>query len=636
MIEGEGSRVEPLEKSEERSSVLRIPVTDTKGDRVDVITAQEPVQILVVDDHRDNLLALEAVLSPLGHRILQAESGCMALKILLREEIALMLLDVTMPDVDGYGVAELIRGRRANRDMPIIFITANPKSAAAAFKGYSVGAVDYIFKPISTDVLISKVNVFIDLYRRSRALKRQAEDLRRAHDQLDSRVRQRTEQLARANQRLKAVIVQRRRAEAERADLLLREQQARREAERVNRMKDEFLATLSHELRTPLNAMLGWAQLLETGQLAPHRRRRAVHVIKNNAFAQKQLIDDILDVSRIVNGKMMLNMSGVDIRGVVEATLDTLRPAAEAKRITISTDVQAVPQTCGDRDRLQQIVWNLLSNAIKFTPRDGRVDVRVENLGTDLCIAVSDNGSGIESSFLPHIFERFSQADSTTTRAHGGLGLGMAIVRHLVELHGGTVHAESEGQNRGATFTVMLPVRAYEKPAEQPLPTPRQEAERDASWAELPRLDGIAVLVVDNELDARQVAATTLLQKGARVSEAGSAEEALKLAAKENFDLVVSDIAMPETDGYELMRRLRQRSRFVPAIALSACVAPDDIATALSAGYQKHLPKPLCAAALVRAAAEIAAPPSTAPGRRLSSASGRSQARAKPSPTARA
>lgn len=581
----------------------------------------EPVQILIVDDHPDNLLALKAVLSPLGHRILLAESGCGALKILLQEEIALMLLDVTMPDVDGYGVAELIRGRPANRDTPIIFLTANPTSAAAAFKGYSVGAVDYIFTPVSAEVLISKVNVFVDLYRRSRALKRQAEDLRRAHDELDLRVRQRTEQLARANQRLKAVIAQRRRAEAERTDLLRREREARCEAERVNRMKDEFLATLSHELRTPLNAMLGWTQLLETGQLDSRRRQRAMKIIKNNAFAQKQLIEDILDVSRIVNGKMTLKLSSVDIRGVIDAALDTLRPAAEAKRITIATHVPAVPETCGDRDRLQQIVWNLLSNAIKFTSRDGRVDVRVENLGTDLRIVVSDNGHGITPAFLPQIFDRFSQADSTVTRAHGGLGLGMAIVRHLVELHGGTVQAESEGENHGATFTVALPIRAYEEPVEQPLPAPRQEAERDVPWAELPRLDGITVLVVDNEVDARQVAATVLLQKGARVAEAASAEEALQLATGGQFDLIVSDIAMPVTDGYEMMRRLRQgSSRFVPAIALSASVAPDDVATALSAGYQRHLPKPLSVAALIRTAAEVAlAPHSTVSDARLPS-----------------
>jgi signal transduction histidine kinase len=573
-------------------------------------SAQEPVQILIVDDNRDNLLALEAVLAPLGHRVLQAASGRAALKILLQEEVALILLDVTMPDVDGYGVARLIRGRPANRDTPIIFITANAKTASAMFKGYSVGAADYMFKPVAADVLISKVNVFVDLYLRSRALRGQAEDLRRAHDELDLRVRERTDQLARANQRLKAVIAQRRRAEADRADLLRREQDARREAERVNRLKDEFLATLSHELRTPLNAMLGWAQLLETGQLDPTRRQRAVQVIKNNAFAQKQLVEDILDVSRIVNGKMRLRLSGVDVRGVIDAALDTLRPAAEAKRMTVTTETADVPEICGDRDRLQQIVWNLLSNAIKFTPRDGRVDVRVDILGADLRMVVSDNGRGIAPGFLPRLFDRFSQADSTATRTHGGLGLGMAIVRHLVELHGGTIQAESEGEGRGATFTVTLPIRVYREAAETPLPAPRPEAERDVPWAELPRLDGLSVLVVDNEPDSRQIAAAILLQKGATVTEAASANEALALAAAGRFDLIVSDIAMPVTDGCEMMRRLRQGSGgFVPAIALTASVASDDVAAALSAGYQQHLPKPLSAAGLIRAAAEVTLAP---------------------------
>ena len=409
--------------------------------------------------------------------------------------------------------------------------------------------------------------------------------------QLDLRVRERTEELARANQRLKAVIAQRRRAEAERADLLRREQEARREAERVNRTKDEFLATLSHELRTPLNAMLGWAHLLETGQLDPDSLQRAVKVIKNNAFAQKQLIEDILDVSRIINGKMMLKMSSVDIRGIVDGALDTLRPAAEAKRITITTDVPDVLDTCGDRDRLQQVVWNLLSNAIKFTPRDGRVDVRVENLGTDLRIVVSDNGRGIAPAFLPHIFDRFSQADSTVTRAHGGLGLGMAIVRHLVELHGGTVQAESEGENRGATFTVTLPIRVYEPPVE------RAAAHAAAGSGAGRAVGGAAAAGRHHRARGRQRARRASGCRGDPAAERGDGggsrfggRGARARRRVGDFDLIVSDIAMPGTDGYEMMRRLRQGScRFIPAIALTACVAPDDIAAALSAGYQKHL-----------------------------------------------
>jgi CheY-like chemotaxis protein/two-component sensor histidine kinase len=302
---------------------------------------------------------------------------------------------------------------------------------------------------------------------------------------------------------------------------------------------------------------------------------------------------------------MALNMSSVDIRGIVDGALETLRPAAEAKQITVTTDIADAPETCGDRDRLQQVVWNLLSNAIKFTPREGRVAVRVETLGTDVRIVVADNGEGIAPAFLPHIFDRFSQADSTVTRAHGGLGLGMSIVRHLVELHGGTVKAESEGEGRGATLTVTLPIRVYEKPPEPPLPP--QEAERDVPFAELPRLDGIRVLVVDDELNARQVVSAILQQKGAAVVEAASAEKALELVAGGRVDLIVSDLAMPVTDGYEMMRQVRQGSgRFVPAVALTAGVAPEDMTAAFAAGYQRHLPKPVSAAALVRTAAELA------------------------------
>jgi len=247
---------------------------------------------------------------------------------------------------------------------------------------------------------------------------------------------------------------------------------------------------------------------------------------------------------------------------------------------------------------------------------------------------VSDNGRGIAPAFMPHIFDRFTQADSTVTRAHGGLGLGMAIVRHLVELHGGTVQAESEGENHGATFTVTLPIRAYEEPVEPPPPAPRQATEQEVPWAELPWLDGLAVLVVDNELDARQIAAAVLLQKGARVTEAASAEEALELAAAGHFDLIVSDIAMPVTDGYAMMRQLRrQTGRFIPAIALTACVTPDDIATALAAGYQSYLPKPLSAAALIQTAAQVAlAARATAADPRLPSAA--PHALAQPSPIA--
>ncbi len=582
-----------------------------QGDRV---TEQEPVPILLVDDRRENLLALESLLEPLGHRLITAESGREALKLLLREEVALILLDVSMPEIDGYAVAELVRARERNRDTPIIFLTANLKTSAHVFKGYAVGAVDYIFKPLVPEVLLSKVSTFVDLYNRSRALKRQAEDLRRAHAALDVRVKERTEELAQINQRLKAEIVERRRAEAERALLLDREQAARREAERVNRTKDEFLATLSHELRTPLNAILGWAHILESRQVDAPTLERALRVIRNNAFAQKQLIEDILDVSRIINGKMTLHITPVDMRRVVEAALDTVRPAADAKRIHIIAELAAVDPTAGDQDRLQQVVWNLLSNAIKFTPKEGEVRVTLERVENDVRLTVADNGRGIPTEFLPHIFDRFSQADSSVTRAHGGLGLGMAIVRHLVELHGGTVSADSGGEDQGSTFAVVLPVRELTRMAENPPVVPRVGAPEE-SWQDLPRLDGVNVLLVDNEADARQVAAAILRQQGAVVEEVSSADEAITWLGRRRADLIVSDIAMPGVDGYEFMHRVRQRAAaeggLVPAIALTACATFDDANAALAAGYHRHIAKPISPSSLVRAAAELTALPRT-------------------------
>jgi CheY-like chemotaxis protein len=311
----------------------------------------------------------------------------------------------------------------------------------------------------------------------------------------------------------------------------------------------------------------------------------------------------------------MLKMSSIDLRAIVESALDTLRPAVEAKRIAIVTELAPVPLTSGDEDRLQQIVWNLLSNAIKFTPKEGRVEVRLEVADADLRLVVRDNGRGIAPEFLPHIFDRFSQADSSLTRTHGGLGLGMAIVRHLVELHGGTVQAESEGENQGATFSVTLPVRRFEEPAAVRQPALAGDADAEVPWAELPRLDGVSILVLDNETDARQIAAAILRQQGAAVEEAASGAEALERAAAQRIDVIVSDIAMPGMDGYEFLGRLRRSSsmsRSAPAIALSACVTHDDVAAAHAAGYQKHLPKPVSASALIRAAATAHDTPPTA------------------------
>jgi signal transduction histidine kinase len=573
------------------------------------------VDILLVDDHEENLLALEAILTDPVYNLVRARSGRDALREVLGRDFALILMDVAMPDLDGYETAALIRQRERSRDTPIIFLTANYRTDTHVFRGYSVGAVDYIFKPFTPEILQSKVAVFVELFNKREALKRQTEALRHAHDELEERVRARTRELASANDALRAEIAERVRIERERLALLEREQRARAQAESVNRMKDEFLATLSHELRTPLNAILGWAHLLTTGKADPATAQRALGVIRNNAMAQSQLIEDILDVSRIISGKLRLNLAPVSLREVMDAALDSVSPAAEAKNITVERQIDDLDPINGDRDRLQQVFWNLLANAVKFTPRDGRVRVCVSRAGDDAVISVADTGIGISPEFLPYVFDRFSQADGSATRRHGGLGLGMAIVRYLVELHGGTVRAESEGENRGAKFTMVLPIRVLQPSAEAGEPPPRVALD-EVGAADLPQLSGLRILVVDDHPDARAFLGTLLQTQGAMVCAAASTAEAMQTFVRERPDVVVSDIAMPGEDGYDLIRRLRALPALdgglTPAVALTAYVRDEDVAAALAAGYQRHLRKPVVVSELIGAVAEVAAAPSPA------------------------
>jgi signal transduction histidine kinase/ActR/RegA family two-component response regulator len=364
-----------------------------------------------------------------------------------------------------------------------------------------------------------------------------------------------------------------------------------REAQEANRMKDEFLATLSHELRTPLNAIVGWTKLLQGNQLDEPTRTRAVDTIDRNARAQTQLIEDILDVSRIVAGKLHLNVRAVDLASVVEGALDSVRHAAEAKGVRLVTDVaRAIGPLEGDGDRLQQVTWNLLSNAIKFTPRGGTVRVRLRSEGDHAELSVQDDGMGIRPEFLPHVFERFRQADSSSTRPHGGLGLGLAIVRHLVELHGGSVDVASEGEGKGATFTVRLPFR---EETASPGPSRRPERAEQAP----PRLHGVEVLVVEDEEDARELIRTILEQLGAGVLTAASGAEALAALDQSHPNVMLSDIEMPGMDGYRLMRAVRERPADrggrIPAVALTAYARPEERAAALEAGFQRHVSKPV-------------------------------------------
>jgi len=400
-------------------------------------------------------------------------------------------------------------------------------------------------------------------------------------------------------------ITERRRGEVERDRLLAAERSARAMAEHHSRMKDEFLATLGHELRTPLNAILGWAHLIRKKTEPGADIEQGLTVIERNARLQAQLIEDLLDMSRIIAGKLRLDVQPVDVPAVVLAALEAVRPAADAKGVRIQEKIDPHGGTVsGDPNRLQQVVWNLLSNAVKFTPRGGRVAVSVEPTESHVRITVSDTGEGIDPAFLPLVFDRFRQADASTTRQHGGLGLGLAIVRHLVELHGGTVEAVSEGKGRGAVFAVNLPLRATTGGrALQSGP-----AEGTGGPARV-SLAGLTVMVVDDEADSCELLRRVLAEAGASVCVAGSVSDAVAAFDGCRPDVIVSDIGMPGEDGYALLRKIRARSSAAggrtPAIALTAFARPEDRRQALLTGFQMHVSKPVEPAELIAAIASV-------------------------------
>jgi PAS domain S-box-containing protein len=396
-------------------------------------------------------------------------------------------------------------------------------------------------------------------------------------------------------------------AQQEREALLQRELNARRDAEFANRAKDDFLATLSHELRTPLNAILGWTRMLLDGTMDAPSSRKALQVIDRNAHLQAQLVGDILDVSRIITGGLRLDLQPVDLGSVIGATLDAVRPAADAKKVQLRSQIDAAARlTEGDPQRMQQIVWNLLSNAVKFTPAGGYVNIALDDVGEDrIQIRVQDSGAGIDRAFLPHVFERFRQADNTVSRQHGGLGLGLAIVRHLVELHGGTVHADSPGVGRGSTFTVDLP-RMDPEPARLPFTGGRSRPDVARPHSTEPTLlESCRALVVDDDDDTRELIATVLASAGAVVQTASSAAEALRHLETSSFNVLLADIGMPGVDGYALIRKVRQSElatgRHLPAAAITAYAGHLDRERALAAGFDRHVPKPLSPAAVVDA-----------------------------------
>lgn len=544
------------------------------------------INLLLVDDHADNLIAMRAVLEELGENIITADSGKKALRMLLDQEFAIVLLDVDMPVMDGFEVAEMMRQVKKLQHTPIIFLTAMHQNESHVYKGYSLGAVDYLFKPFEPEILKAKVRFFIDLYRKRAEIQYQAALLSETNQKLDQlnldlegKVNERTSQL----------------------------QAAVEEAEKANRLKDEFLATLSHELRTPMNSILGWIKLLNSGTLNTETSARALETIERNAKMQAQLIEDILDVSRIITGKLQLQMQPVDIGAIVQTAAETLLPAMKAKNIKFLMDVEpGVLPVLGEPTRLQQVVWNLLSNAVKFTQPQGEIAISLQQRQATVQLQVRDNGQGIDPNFLPYIFDRFRQADGSTTRKQGGLGLGLSIVQRVVELHNGTVKAESPGEGKGAVFTLELPVvRTFASGDET---SKLAVYGRSDLTRPLPNLDDIEVLVVDDQEDTRELICFILQQCHAHTRVAGSAKEAWEMLQEWQPSVLVSDLGMPEEDGHSLIKKIRHQwqESHIPALALTGYALDEERKRALENGFQAYLTKPVNEVDLVSTIAQLA------------------------------
>lgn len=552
------------------ASLAMLPGEDTNAAR-EPARAHRPVNILLVDDQPAKLLSYEAILSDLGENLIKATSGKEALELLLRHEIALVLIDVCMPDLDGFELAAMVRNHPRFRKTAIILVSGVLVDDRDRLKGYDSGAVDYVSVPIVPGILRAKVAIFAELFRKT-------EELALLNSELERRVEERT---------------------AEIEALLKSTEEARRDAEKANQLKDEFLAILSHELRTPLNAITGWAHMLSAGGLDAATQKKAVESINRNALLQAALIADLLDISRIVSGKLRLDLRRVDVASVVQSAIDTARPAAETKSIQLEAVLGSdAGLISADPSRLQQVISNLLSNAVKFAPHHGQVQVRVERVDSLVALSVVDDGPGIRPEILPFIFERFRQGDASTTRAHRGLGLGLAIARHLVELHGGTIEARNRDDRSGAIFTAALPASGALVPALGGTATdPAFFSENGSGDISAPSLKNLRILLVDDEADAREVVATVLERWGAEVLLAASAADALGILERERPELLVADIEMPGEDGYSLIQKIRglpgERGGGTAAVALTAYASASDRTKLLSAGFDRHVPKPV-------------------------------------------
>ncbi|MFN6487374.1 MULTISPECIES: ATP-binding protein [unclassified Nostoc] len=502
-------------------------------------------RILLADDNADMRDYLKHLLQP-DYEVEVVTNGVAALAAAERQIPDLVLSDIMMPGVDGLQLLRQLRSQASTREVPIILVSARAGEESRV-EGLEMGADDYLIKPFSARELLARVRANLELSR----LRKQAQ--------------------------------------AERAERIQQEA-ARVEAEVANRMKDEFLQVLSHEIRTPLNGMLGWVKMLSQGKLDRAATARALETIERNAKAQAKLVDDLLDVSRIIRGELRLEKHSLSLISVIKEAIETVRPQASGKDITIECMLdECASCVFGDASRLQQVVWNLLTNAVKFTPSGGRVEVSLETNGSDALLQVRDTGIGIKADFLPHIFDRFRQADTSTTRTYGGLGLGLAIVRHLMEMHQGTVQAHSPGLGLGTTFSVQLPLMNISDVSEG---AESISVNNDSQIS----LKGLQVLVVDDEDDGRELVSFILQQHGALVTEVASVAQVWSALESRMPHILISDLGMPEEDGYSLIRRIRalpvEKGGRMPAIALSAYAKEEDRRRALLTGFQMYLSKP--------------------------------------------
>ncbi len=533
-------------------------------------------RILLADDNADMRDYVRRLLAQ-RYEVETVADGEAALRVARGQQIDLVLSDVMMPNLDGFGLLKALRADDLTRTIPVILLSARAAEESRV-EGMEAGADDYLVKPFSARELLARVEAHLKL----------------------QRVRQQSEQVLR--------------------DLMAQEKKARESADVANRIKDDFLAMLSHELRTPLNAIVGWTHLLKKGKLSEKDRDRGIEVIDRNAAAQRAIIDELLDVSRIVTGKLKLETKPIELAPVIDAAIDAVRPAADAKEIQIVRTIDPnAGLIIGEAIRLQQVIWNLLSNAVKFTPKLGRVEVHLRATGKDLEVVVSDTGEGIDQGFLPFIFERFRQADSSAKRVHGGLGLGLSIVRSLVEMHGGEIQASSRGKGQGSKFTLKLPVIALSELEERAVEQKDESAkllafgwkrQKSAGATELnpELLSGLRVLTIDDQQDTRELITVALGRYGAEVRASESAASALKVIAEWKPHVVVSDIGLPGVDGYDFIRQLRElegEGGRIPAIAVTGYAGAVDESKALDAGYEVHLSKPIELSELATAIARL-------------------------------